>query len=108
MNFWDFEAWGGINVVAILLLSLLAANMLKKMIRPLQESLIPTSVLGGIMLLIVSSVYAAVTGEGLFDTGFFGGDGYARGGKAGETGRVFNDNFKAVGCVEKVFVELQN
>ena len=75
MNFWDFEAWGGINVVAILLLSLLAANMLKKMIRPLQESLIPTSVLGGIMLLIVSSVYTAVTGEGLFDTGFFGGDG---------------------------------
>ena len=41
MNFWDFEAWGGVNLIAILLLSLLAANLLKKMIRPLQESLIP-------------------------------------------------------------------
>ena len=75
MNFWDFEAWGGINLIAILLLSLLAANMLKKLIRPLQESLIPTSVLGGIMLLIVSSVYTAITDKGLFDTSFFGGNG---------------------------------
>ena len=27
-NFWDFNAWGGFNVIAVLLVSLLAASLL--------------------------------------------------------------------------------
>ena len=50
-NFWDFNVWGFSNLLAILLLSLLAANMLKKWFPFLQKSLIPTSVLGGAILL---------------------------------------------------------
>ena len=61
----------------MLLLSLLTANLLKKSFRIFRVSLIPTSVLGGIMLLIIAAVWNAVTGTPLFDTAFFGGNGYA-------------------------------
>lgn len=47
-NFWDFSVWGSFNLVALLLVSLIVANILKKLIKPLENSLIPTSVLGGI------------------------------------------------------------
>ena len=76
-TFWDFSTWGFFNLMAVLLLSLLAANMLKRSIPKLEESLIPTSVLGGGILLIISTVYKAVTGNEMFDTAFFGGHGSA-------------------------------
>lgn len=76
-NFWDFSVWGDLNVVAILLLSLLVANCLKKTFKFLEASLIPTSVLGGGILLIIASIYKPITGDVLFDTPFFGGNGYA-------------------------------
>ena len=74
-NFWAYNVWGGLNLITFLLLSLLAANVLKKSIRFLQASLIPTSVLGGIMLLAVSATYKAMTGTDLFNTAFFGDSG---------------------------------
>ena len=74
-NFWDFEVWGFINLIATLLLSLLAANVLKRRVGFLRASLIPTSVLGGILLLIISVIYQSITGKLLFDTAFFGGNG---------------------------------
>ena len=76
-NFWDFNSWGFFNLVAILLASLLAGNMLKRSIPALQASLIPTSVLGGGILLGVSVIYKAATGAEMFDTAFFGGQGTA-------------------------------
>lgn len=76
-NFWDFSTWGFFNLTAVLLLSLLAGNMLKRSIPALQASLIPTSVLGGGILLIVSVIYNSITGAELFDTAFFGGKGTA-------------------------------
>ena len=75
VNFWDFSVWGYVNIVAVLLLSLLVANMLKKQIAFLRNSLIPTSVLGGAILLIISAVYKAITGNVMFNTEFFGGNG---------------------------------
>lgn len=74
-NFWGFDVWGSFNVFTVLLVSLLAANMLKKNIRFLQASLIPTSVLGGGLLVVVASIYKAFTGEIMFDSAFFGGNG---------------------------------
>ena len=76
-NFWDFSVWGPFNLVAVLLLSLLAANLLKKYIPGLEKSLIPSSVLGGGILLLISSVFTLCTGKAMFDTGFFGGNGSA-------------------------------
>ena len=76
-NFWDFSVWGPFNLVAVLLLSLLAANLLKKYIPGLEKSFIPSSVLGGGILLLISSVFTLCTGKAMFDTGFFGGNGSA-------------------------------
>ncbi|MBR5538242.1 MAG: hypothetical protein IKU58_10130 [Clostridia bacterium] len=76
-NFWDFSVWGPFNLMAVLLLSLLAANLLKKYIPGLEQSLIPSSVLGGGILLLISSVYTVFTQKALFDTAFFGGNGSA-------------------------------
>ena len=74
-NFWDFSVWGGIHLVAVLLVSLLTANMIKRSVPFLRNSLIPTSVLGGILLLLLSIAYKAITGNVLFDTALFGGSG---------------------------------
>ena len=70
-NFWDFEVWGWMILMAVLLGSLLLGNILKKTIPLLQRSLIPTSVLGGAILLIVAAVYKAITGDVMFDTAAF-------------------------------------
>lgn len=74
-NFWDYSNWGTINVVAVLLLSLIIATVLKNLVPILHKSLIPTSVLGGFILLIIAGIYKTVTGEFFFDTEFFGGQG---------------------------------
>ncbi len=76
-NFWDYSNWGTINIVAALLLSLIVATMLKNFVPILQKSLIPTSVLGGFILLIISGIYKTVTGNFFFDTAFFAGQGSA-------------------------------
>jgi ESS family glutamate:Na+ symporter len=52
-------------------------NALKKGIPLLQRSLIPTSVLGGAILLIVAAIYKWLTGEVMFDTAMFAGRGTA-------------------------------
>ena len=74
-SFWDPQVWGTFDLVAVLLCSLLAANSLKKLIPALKRSLIPSSVLGGILLLIIAVIYEAVTGNNMFNTTFFGGNG---------------------------------
>ena len=74
-NFWDYNVWGFFNLIAVLLLSLLAATALRKTVKGLNESLIPTSVLGGGVLLVISALYKLCTGENMFDTNFFGGNG---------------------------------
>ena len=77
VNFWDFSSWGFFNLTALLLASLLVANMLKRSIPWLEASLIPTSVLGGGLLLLVSVIYNQFTGTEFFNTPFFGGQGTA-------------------------------
>ncbi len=76
-NFWDSNVWGVILLFGTLLGSLLAGNVLKRWIPFLRRSLIPTSVLGGAILIIIAAVYKGVTGEVMFDTAAFGGNGTA-------------------------------
>ena len=75
VNFWDYNVWGDLNLIAVLLIALLAAHMLKRSIPMLQASLIPASVLGGGILIVVAGIYKFCTGEIMFDTDFFGGNG---------------------------------
>lgn len=79
-NTWDYSfsdnsVWGWILVFAVLLGSLLAANMMKKYIPILKKALIPTSVLGGSIILVVAAIYKAITGDIMFDTAAFNGNG---------------------------------
>ena len=75
-NFWDYKVWGSINLIAVLLLSLLTANILKRKIKFLEKSLIPTSVLGGTILLIIAGFYDLVAKTPMFETKFFAENGY--------------------------------
>ena len=75
--FWDYSVWGFFNIFAVLLVSLLVANALKKAIPALEASLIPTSVLAGILLLVFSMVYDQFTEVKFFDSNLFGNNGYA-------------------------------
>jgi Na+/glutamate symporter len=72
-NFWDFSVWGTINLAGSLIVSMLVANMIKRSIPMLKNSLIPTSVLGGLLLLAISIIYETATGVPFFDTAVFGG-----------------------------------
>ncbi len=75
LDFWEFSAWGAISLFGTLLISLLIANIIKRKVPFLRNSLIPTAVLGGLMLLIVSVVYEAISGKMFFNTTYFGGNG---------------------------------
>ena len=78
VNFWDHEVWELVSLVAALLLALLAANGLKRSLRFLRMSLIPTSVLGGFLLLMLSVILRPLLGKSVFDTVLFGGNGLSR------------------------------
>ena len=77
LNFWDFSVWSFVFLIGALLGSLLLGNILKKAIPFLKNSLIPTSVLGGIILLVIAAIYKGITGDVMFDTAAFGGKGMA-------------------------------
>ena len=77
LNFWDFSAWGSINLFMVLLVALLGSNMLKRSVPFLRVSLIPTSVLGGAILVLIEAIFRWITGLAMFDTAFFGGNGTA-------------------------------
>ena len=74
-NFWESSVWGNINLIAVLLIGLLVGNLLKKKIPFLAKSLIPTSVLGGVLVLAVSNIYRIFAGISMFDTMFFNENG---------------------------------
>lgn len=71
MNFWDSNVWSFILIAAILLSSMMLAHVLKKNIPFLNRSLIPTSVLGGVIILIFTTVYKVITKEPFFDLNIF-------------------------------------
>lgn len=75
IHFWDSNVWSFILLFSVLTGSLLAGNTLRRKIPFLRNSLIPTSVLGGGVLLIVAAIYKAITNEVMFDTAVFGGNG---------------------------------
>lgn len=75
-NFWDYSVWGLLFIIAILLGSIILANAMKNTIPFLRQSLVPTSVLGGLILLVIAEVYRIITSRPLFNEPFFGGNGY--------------------------------
>lgn len=72
MSFADLSIWTFIMVFATLLASMLVASILKRFIPFLQKTLIPVSVLGGIILLIVSTIVYFAAGNYLFNLPVYG------------------------------------
>lgn len=73
-NFWGSEVWGTYLVLGILFGSLLLGQMVKRSVPLPRRSLIPTSVLGGILILLTEGIFKLCTGgEALFDAAIFGG-----------------------------------
>lgn len=71
MNFWDYNYWGFVMIVATLLGSLLAGNSLKRKIPFLKNSLMPASVVGGTLLIVIAAIYKAASGDVMFDTAIY-------------------------------------
>ena len=74
--FWDSEVWSFLCLMTVLFVAMLLANVIKKT-GFFKNSLIPTSVLGGIILLIISTVYEAIAEKPFFNLEIFGGNGNA-------------------------------
>ena len=63
MNFWDTEVWSLVVTLGILLISMMVANTLRNLIKPLRRAMIPSAVLGGFLLLAANAIYKAITGS---------------------------------------------
>ena len=87
INFWESSVWGFVIIISVLLVTIVLANILKRTIPFLKNSLIPTSVLAGGIILIVSIAYTLIVEnvgdlsetlpKNLFELGFFGNYGTA-------------------------------
>lgn len=67
MIFSEFEVWSFLLILGTLLFSMLIASTLKRTFKFLEKSLIPVSVLGGIILLVISTIVYFATGDYLFN-----------------------------------------
>ena len=74
-SFSDSRVWGFVLLLTLLLGSLMVANIFKRRIPFLRRSLIPNSVLGGIIILAVEWIYKLISGNAFFDSELFGGVG---------------------------------
>jgi ESS family glutamate:Na+ symporter len=68
LNFWDFEVWRFVVMLAVLTGAMLLANLLRRVIKPLRRSLIPSSVIAGFLVLIIEKLYYSITGISMFTT----------------------------------------
>ncbi len=76
-NFWASSVWGTYLVLGILFVAIMLAQMVKRSVPFLRKSLIPTSVLGGVLILIFEGAFKFCSGgNALFDAAIFDGKAY--------------------------------
>lgn len=68
MNLWDGEVWSFVITLTLLLAAMIVANILRNTIAPLRRLMIPSSVLGGFILLIVHTLSKNLLDLPLYDT----------------------------------------
>ena len=66
VQFWDMSVWTFIIELGVLFGAMLLANFLRRTIGPLRKSLIPSAVIGGVILLLANFLYQKITGYALF------------------------------------------
>lgn len=64
-DLWDFQVWEVILTFSALLGAMLLANLLRRTIKPLRRTLIPSPVLGGFLLLFVSWLWKLIFGQAM-------------------------------------------
>ena len=64
MQFWNQDYWNGLNQIAFLAIVLLLSNVIRRKIKFLRKSLLPTAVFGGFIILFVKE--ANLLPEGFF------------------------------------------
>lgn len=68
LNFWDLEIWSFVITLSVLFVGMLAANLLRRRVPFLRKSLIPSSVLGGFLILLADWIYRTVFGHSMFNS----------------------------------------
>ena len=56
MNFWDYRSWSFIIQIGIILVSIMVANIIRRKSKFIHNSLLPSSVLGGIIIFVLMFV----------------------------------------------------
>jgi len=69
MNLWDANVWSFVITMTMLFVSMLIANILRNTIPALRRLMIPSSVLGGFILLIVNTICKNLLHIELYQTG---------------------------------------
>ena len=69
MNLWEGEVWSFIITLALLFGAMIAANTLRNLCRPIRQALIPSSVLGGFLLLAANYISKTAFHRPLYSTG---------------------------------------
>ena len=71
INFWDSKVWSGLLIIAILFAFMMLAHILRRKIPFLNKSLLPPSVLGGVIILVFTTVFKLITKENFFELEIF-------------------------------------
>ncbi len=79
VSFSDLTVWPVILLMGVVLGGLLVGNMLKRAVPFLCKSLIPVSVIGGLFLLLISTLCKVFTGKYFFNYFLFGNGGQLTG-----------------------------
>ncbi len=79
MNYSELGVWAFIMIIAVLLFSMLLGNVLRTLIPGIKKTLIPVSVMGGMLLLIISTVTYYCAGDYFFNLEVFCGNGKMNG-----------------------------
>ena len=69
MNLWDANVWSFVITMTMLFVSMIVANILRNTIPTLRRLMIPSSVLGGFILLIVHTIFKHCFKIELYQTG---------------------------------------
>ena len=65
LNFWDVPVWSFVLTMFFLFFFMMVANTLRNVIRPLRRLMIPSSVLGGLLLLLADFLCRQICGKSL-------------------------------------------
>ena len=67
-NFWDASVWSFVGTLAILFVAMLFAGILRNQLSFIRKLMIPSSVLGGFLILLIAFLYKEISGNSMFQS----------------------------------------